>query len=144
MKLQYPGGILKRAWSGTEIPENFRVSVVTVVTIPGGTWGIYYFDTGQNWSAFEIDADGNATIKKYENSQSSILKESVVPLLGQNRLKLENIGGEVFAYVNDSLVMQVPAEPPVAGTFGIGLTITSEASAPVEVTFDDFSFSACP
>ncbi len=144
MRLQHPSGVLKRAWSETEVPENFRVVVTTLATIPGGTWGIYYFDTGQDWSAFEIDADGSATIKKYENSQSRILEQSVVPLSGQNRLKLENISGEVFAYVNDILVMQTLAEPPAADTFGIGLTITSAASAPVEVTFDDFSFSACP
>nr|MDQ3007562.1 toll/interleukin-1 receptor domain-containing protein [Chloroflexota bacterium] len=49
MRLQHPGGILKRAWSETEVPESFRVSVATLVIIPGGTWGIYYFDTGQNW-----------------------------------------------------------------------------------------------
>jgi predicted Ser/Thr protein kinase len=146
MTINQANSVLMRCDFCSETIDSLRVSVAARVTLGYGTWGIYYFLADERWYAFELSSSGNALLKKYDGYRTQVISEpNTVSLQASNRLTVEAIDGVATAYLNGVQVASAPYSAlPSGRNTEVGLITTTQASAPFEVMFDDFEFSACP
>lgn len=125
--------------------EDFRLSIIARTPQPKGSWGVYFWDKDKKRYSLELDENGNALIKRYEDFDYAILDSQPINLLTSNDLAVEYINETLGGYVNGERVLEVSiTSPPVIGTYGVGMIQLSLSSDSAEVFFDDFSFSGCP
>jgi hypothetical protein len=125
--------------------QSFQVSVTARTPQSKGSWGIYFWGKEKSRFSLELDKDGNALIKQYDDFDMIILGSQQTDVKATSEIRVEYQNGKIDGYINGAQVLTVPmSSPPVFGNYGVGLIQASLFSDSAETFFDDFSFSGCP